>query len=316
MLCYLAQALDARGYLQDSAQDVAQTLGVSIAAAHWGISTLRRLDPPGVGARDLSDCLLLQLQRLEQRDPLAEQLVLHLNELAYDSAALANMLCVSAQRFLQAKRMILSLNPIPGNGFAPKEDIGYTCAELIVETDADGSPTVSLNDALELRLEINHGYAASIRTQDGSEGTEDYLRQCRQSASALIQSISRRRQTLLACGKAIVASQWDFFLNGPGALHPFCLRDLSEMVGIHISTASRAVQSKSLLCKYGVVPLNSFLQRNAAQGWDGCNGFGAKAEDPFNPFRGGCIKAHERSAGCSDAAGSGICSFQTGGSEL
>ncbi len=253
----LVALLDEDGYLAqediDSLQDLfpAETLLAALAA-------VQSLEPTGVGARDLPECLTLQLQRYAQGDKLALLLVQqYLPQLAKQQYRLiARELRVPESAVIRAAQTIAALEPHPGREFAPAEQVAYIRPDLFI-LPVDGTLQVILNDGDIPRLSVSDYYARLLRTTDDEEA-KTYLRQKKQQAVWLIQSVERRGSTLRRCGELILERQRDFFSGSTKELSPMNGLDLSHALHLHSSTISRALQGKYLQCPQGIYPLRYF----------------------------------------------------------
>ena len=253
----LVTLLDADGYL--TSEDVNSLFDLfpaqTVTAA---LSTLQSLEPAGVGARTLAECLSLQLQRRHETDRLALTLVQrYLPQLAkHQYRALARELRVPEAAVRRSAETIASLDPHPCLAFAPEEQPVFIRPDLFI-LPIDGKLQVVLNDGDVPRLSISDYYAKLLRTTD-DEKTKAYLRQKKQQATWLIQSVSRRGDTLRRCGEAILQKQEPFFAGHTRELSPMSALELSEMLHVHPSTISRTLQGKYLQCPQGIYSLRYF----------------------------------------------------------
>lgn len=253
----LVSLLDDDGYLDGEDVDGLQYL-FPAETLHDALTVLQSLDPAGVGARDLSECLTLQLQRYAKADKLSLLLVQqYLPRLAKQQYRLiARELRIPEAAVVRAADTIAALEPYPGREFAPAEQVAYIRPDLFI-LPVDGALQVILNDGDVPRLSVSDYYAKLLRTTDDEEA-KTYLRQKKQQAAWLIQSVERRGSTLRRCGELILAQQQDFFSGRTKELSPMSGMDLSQALHVHPSTVCRTLQGKYLQCPQGIYPLRYF----------------------------------------------------------
>ncbi len=248
------RALDASG--------LGEELGgpFSLEEAQALLRIIQQLDPPGVGARDLRECLLIQLRELGEEGNLAYRLV----EEAFDDliahrwSDLAKRYGVSAKEVQQAADQLAKLDPKPGLRFSRSED-AYVIPDLLVEK-VDGEYRVFLNDSGVPRLRLSRMYRelAADRKKFVGENRE-FITEKLNSATWLIQAIEQRRQTMLKVMRFIVDRQREFFERGVEHLKPLTLREVAEALGLHESTVSRVTSQKYVQTPRGVLPLRFFF---------------------------------------------------------
>jgi RNA polymerase sigma-54 factor len=221
---------------------------------------VQRLDPPGIGARDLRECLLLQLEDLKQRDTLTYRLVDEAFEdvIAHRWNELAKRYELDPQSIQQAADDLARLDPKPGLRFAPDED-RYVVPDLVVDK-VDGEYRVYLNDGGVPRLRISKVYREIAGDKKKFVGeNRDFITEKLNSASWLVQAIEQRRQTMLKVMNFIVDRQREFFDKGVEYLRPLTLREVAEVVDMHESTVSRVTSQKYVQTPRGVYPLKFFF---------------------------------------------------------
>lgn len=258
-LCeYLAELVDEDGYLSQEDLDGLDAMHIPQALTAQALDVFQSLDPPGVGARSLSECLLLQLSRREKADPLAMEIAAHfLPELGRRHyAAIAQKLGVRVEEVREVEKTVASLEPHPGRAFQSAEPPAYIRPDVFV-AEIEGEWKVILNDYYLPRVSVNDYYLRLLKTSDEKE-TRDYLRQKLQQAKWLLSSLERRGGTLRRCAEAVLEAQRPFFTGG-GTLAPMSLSALAESLDLHPSTVSRAVRGKYLQCRQGTYPLRYFF---------------------------------------------------------
>lgn len=258
---WLISCLDDDGYLRDEPEDLARDGQLSPLLLEEALSLLRSLDPAGVGAHDLSQCLTLQLERLGEDGPALSIVKSHLEQLGKKQYhAIAQALGISQAQVMEAEGYIRTLHPRPSTGFAGRDTSFYIIPDLTVVEDAD-EPFVTLQDSFLPRLKISR-YYRQLNRETADPEVRQYLTEKLRQTQWAIHAVEQRRSTLLTCAQAIVTRQRDFFRPG-GLLAPLCLDDVAQMLDIHPSTVSRAIREKYLECSHGVYPLSFFFSRTA-----------------------------------------------------
>ena len=233
-----------------------------------GLSLLQTLDPPGVGARDLSQCLALQLQRLGETGPALAIVQRHLEHLARKQYhAIAQDLGISQAEVREAERQIQALDPRPGSAFAGREEPSYLIPDLAV-VEAEEGLTVVYQNAYAPSLQLS-GYYCDLQQRSTDPEVKQYLTDKIKQAQFVIQAVEQRRSTLLDCARAIVRRQEAFFRSAGGHLVPLRLSDVAQELAIHESTVSRAIREKYLQCARGVYPLSFFFSREVGAAGEG-----------------------------------------------
>jgi RNA polymerase sigma-54 factor len=224
------------------------------------LQIIQDLDPPGVGARDLRECLLLQLRAAGQRESLAYRLVEDAFEelIAHRWSELSKRFGISAQDVQGAADEIAKLDPRPGLRFSAGSD-NYIMPDLVVEK-IEGHYHIFLNDGNLPRLKLSRAYQEIARDKKKYDAeSKDFIASKLNSANWMIQAIEQRRQTMLKVMHYIVDRQRDFFERGVQALRPLTLREVAEAVGMHESTVSRVTNEKFVQTPRGVLPLKFFF---------------------------------------------------------
>lgn len=261
---HIIDLIDDDGYLHEwdaLAQRLTEALSVPAQRIERVLKAIQAFDPPGVAARDLPECLRLQLEQLPPDTPdvkLALTVVNeHLNLLAQrDLSSLAARAGAERRTLERAIALIQSLTPRPGSPFSAHED-NYVVPEVIVSKH-DGRWLVSLNTDALPRLRINPLYQAMIRRADKSDD-QVYLKQNLQEARYFLNSLKSRNETLLRVAQCIVEEQRPFLEYGDEAMRPLVLRDVAVKLGVHESTVSRATSNKYMLTPRGLYELKHFF---------------------------------------------------------
>jgi RNA polymerase sigma-54 factor len=261
----LIESLDDEGYLRDGLEDIAETLGDGLdedaledlrsrlrCALHW----LQRLDPPGVGARSLAECLTLQLRTQPEapaRDVAIAICTDHLELLARRDARKL-MAATGADEALlrQAQALILACEPKPGRSFADAES-QVIVPDVIVQRSGRGFKVV-LNPQVMPRLKLNDVYASALRGQRGGPMSARL-----QEARWFIKNVQQRFDTILRVSQAIVERQKAFLAHGEIAMKPLVLREIADEMGLHESTISRVTTAKYMTTPQGTFELKYFF---------------------------------------------------------
>jgi RNA polymerase sigma-54 factor len=269
---FLVESLDQNGYLDEEPDQLARAAGCPPRVMERALEVVQSLEPAGVGARNLAECLLLQLKRREA-DPLTLRIVEegYLDALAKNHYGLiAKGLKAGQAQVRAACDKIRQLNPKPGSGFASRENLIYITPDIMVVNFPDHFELVS-NDYYFPTLKIN-GYYKSLAKDTGDPDVKEYLADKMRQAKWAIRSIQQRRSTLMECAQCILELQEKFFRFGPGHLVPMSLADVARQLDVHESTVSRAVRDKYLQCASGVYPFGYFFSRGLGHGTGGEEG--------------------------------------------
>jgi len=261
---YLIGNLDENGYLAFPRQQLLKELNCSAQLLNEALNVLHQMNPAGVGAFDLRECLLIQAKQLNPPNPVLLALIeSHLSGLSKNRLdKLAEEMGVSIDALKTAKDALLTLNPKPGNGFSLPAAVPYVCPDLFVVRTQSGFQ-VRYNDFSHPKIEINNNYQDLMKSADAE--TAAYIQSKMASTKHLISSVNQRKNTILNCAKIILSRQLDFFENGPGHLAPLTLSDVAEILGVHKSTVSRAVNGKYLQSQWGVQCLSEFFSRGVSK---------------------------------------------------
>ena len=257
-LCrFLIDCLDERGYLDCPLEDLAREFDIPLFSLEQALFAVQMLDPPGVGARSLTECLTLQLAQSRSFDALTLTIARDGLELLSkrDYSGLAALLGVSVSEAKEAAAKILALNPIPSRSFAGSEQIAYVAPDAVFSMQ-QGQLVIELNDRILPRLSVNAEYSA-LSTSDDPE-VQHYVKEKLSEAQALIKGVHTRCDTLLQLIRLIADEQHDYFCNG-GELVPITMQQVAEKMGMSTSTISRAAQNKYIQFQGRTIPLRSFF---------------------------------------------------------
>lgn len=286
ILAYMIHNLDANGYLSISLAEVQRVFQCDEEQINHLLTLLQAMDPCGVGARNLSECLCLQLRQLHPENTTALAIAgAYLEFLGKNQLpTLAKKLHVSLAKVEQACDLIRTLNPRPGSGFGDGEQMAYISPELLVFQNGDGF-RVLLNDFVTPTLLVNTEYLTLLQ-QDSSPETTEYLTWKKAQLEWVQQCIRQRSETLQALGNLILQHQEAFFRQGPGHLKAFTQAEAARLLNVHESTISRAVRDKYLQCIWGTFPLRSFFPQGMEQRDRVCSRIRqlVSREDPCHPL--------------------------------
>jgi RNA polymerase sigma-54 factor len=251
--------LDESGYLAASPEEVADEAGAETAEAIEMLHTLQTMDPPGVGARDLSECLSLQLARLGPDHAAAKSIVKnHLDLLGRKKfAEIASALGISQEQVREAGALIAQLNPKPGRAFAG-EAAQALSPDVIIEKVGDDYAVSLVRDNIP-HLRISRSYRDLLGESGGTPEVRGYLRDKIRGGKFIIKSIQQRQQTILAIAREIAARQRPFLEEGVSALVPMTMAQVAQVVGVHETTVSRAIAGKTVATPQGVFEMKFFF---------------------------------------------------------
>ncbi|WCJ59999.1 RNA polymerase factor sigma-54 [Fontisphaera persica] len=251
--------IDENGYLKASVDELSFSTNVPKEQIEAVLKVIQTFHPPGVGARDLRECLLLQLERAGRQDSLEYKIIQsHMEELGRRRfPEIAKALNLPVAEVQEAARRIATLDPRPGRAVSAEPDI-YIVPEVFVTKSGDDY-VVTLNDEHIPRLRISNQYKDLMSQADSDNEVRDYIRNKIQAGKFLIKSIHQRQQTILNIAKEIVKRQRDFMEKGVSALKPMTMAQVAEAVGVHETTVSRAVSGKYMQTPQGIYEMRYFF---------------------------------------------------------
>jgi RNA polymerase sigma-54 factor len=272
---HLIETVDDSGYLRGELDDIVARLGCDLSVAEEVLQRLQRLDPPGICARSLKECLALQLRERDRLDPAMVILLDHLDSLAKADVAQLHKICgVLPDDIPEMIAELKALNPKPGMGLADAP-IDAVVPDLFILPVADGW-RVELNTATLPKLIVNNDYHTIVRKNLRSSEGKEYVNERYQAANWLIKALDQRARTVLKVAEAVVERQDAFLMHGVTHLKPLVLRDIAEAIEMHESTVSRATADKFVATPRGNYPFKYFFS-NALPGADGEGGHAAEA---------------------------------------
>jgi RNA polymerase sigma-54 factor len=257
---YIIGSLDDSGYLTCSIEEIARSVGEDEKKVEEILKMIQTFDPPGVGARDLRESLLIQLEMRDLEDSIAARIVSdYFEEFKKKKYTdISKRLKVSVKEIQEMAKVIGSLNPKPGLDIV-SEGPTYVIPDLVVERVGD-KYVVYLNDKNLPRLRISQSYRSQLEKDSSvSEETKEFINGRLKNAKWLIQTIEQRRRTMIKVMESIVEEQGEFFEKGAAYLKPLTLQQIAGQIGMHESTVSRVTTNKYVQTPRGVFELKYFF---------------------------------------------------------
>ena len=272
---YMIESLDENGYMTLSVEEISKEFGVEQDKIQIVLDAIQNFEPAGVGARNLKECLLIQLKHQGTDDPLAKEVI---NNYLEDIAGnrlnnIAKALNTTVKEIQEISDMIKGLEPKPGRQFGSAAETRYIIPDVTVEK-IDGEYVVTVNESSAPRLTISSYYQKMLIDSDKESNISKFLTGRLNSALWLIKSIEQRRQTIYNVVSAVVKYQIDFFEKGPKYLKTLTLKQIADEVGIHESTVSRSINGKYMQSPRGIFEIKFFF----TSGVSGNSGEGIASE--------------------------------------
>ena len=259
---YIIYNLDDKGLYQHDLHDVIRDFNgrATLDQAEEALKLVQRLDPPGVGARDLRECLLLQLNpEIPGHDVLQILISQHFDDLEHNRLPMIEKKTgIPLERIKDSLEHLRRLNLRPSASFEV-ENPHYVVPDLIVDCNEQGVYEVRLADQNSPQLAISRDYLKQLRNKETDQATRDFIQKKIQSARWLIESIEQRRNTLLRVARAIIEHQKEVLDRGPEFIEPLKMQQIADRVGVHVTTVSRAVDDKWIQAPRGIFPLKRFF---------------------------------------------------------
>jgi RNA polymerase sigma-54 factor len=259
---YIIYNLDENGYLHLDLNEIVRDsmTEATLADAEEALALVQHLDPPGIGARNLQECLLLQLTpETPDREILFTLISDHLEDLQENRLpAIEKKTGIPLAAIKEAIEHLRRLDPRPGSRYEPIET-QYVVPDLIVEADEHGVYQIRLLDEHIPQLSISRLYQKLLKSKQADPAAREFIQKKIQSARWLIESIEQRRNTLLKVAGAIIEHQKDFLDKGPEFIEPLKMQQIADRVGVHVTTVSRAVDDKWVQTPRGIFALKRFF---------------------------------------------------------
>lgn len=268
ILDYILESLDSKGYFQESIDTVALRLQVSSKEVEELLEVVQQMEPYGVGARNLEECLCLQLKA---QGRLSEALNVfikkHLKKMAKNQLpAIAKEMQVSLEKVKEYCQIVRELEPKPGARFSDVRQLSYIIPDVVIVKFRDHF-SLMLNESLYPDISVNPEYVRMCNRQEDDE-VKKYLTEKIHQVEWLKQCVAQRNKTLFSVAQVILLRQEAFFRRGKEYLRPLRMGEAAEVLGIHESTISRAVKQKYVQCTWGIFPMSYFFAKAAVERTD------------------------------------------------
>jgi RNA polymerase sigma-54 factor len=263
----IISSLDEEGYFREPLSEIAESMNVKTEEVNQTLSLIQSLDPPGVGARDLQECLIIQIDRHKETHPIAKQMVVKYLETLLQQHKYKEITSrlnsqgfnVTLDEVVKEAKFISNLEPYPARNYE-KSQVKYIIPDVTVRKSENGFD-VFINEEYIPKIGINRYYKKLISKDKKkvNENTKKYLNNKYSEAKLLISSIEKRRSTIRKVVEKIVEYQSDFFEKGPQYLKPLTLRDIADKIDMHESTISRVTTDKYMETPWGIVDFKYFF---------------------------------------------------------
>lgn len=263
---YLIGLLDDAGYLATDLRHVANELDLPLATVEHALDIVQSLDPTGIGARDLAECLRLQAIEADRHDPCMARLLDNLDLLAKGSIRQLKRICdVDDEDFAEMLSELRGYDPKPGLQFAGRESAGAPVVpDVLVRARGDNGWEITLNPATLPRLCVNRDYFVELKASCDDKTSRAWLNEKLTDANWLLRALDQRQKTILKVATEVVKQQNGFFRQGVSALKPLTLREVADAIEMHESTVSRVTANKYLHCDRGTLELKYFFTSGVA----------------------------------------------------
>ncbi|MGB3472200.1 MAG: RNA polymerase factor sigma-54 [Erythrobacter sp.] len=276
---HLIGLIDDAGYLPFDLRDVAFDLGTTLGEVEDALAAVQTLDPSGIGARSLAECIAIQAREADRYDPCMARLIDNLELVAKGEVARLKRLCdVDDEDFADMLRELRSYDPKPGLAFAPASDSAIVPDILLTPNDDNGWD-IALNEETLPRLIVNRDYYVELNNGGAADPeAQSWLKEKLADAHWLIRALDQRQKTILKTAAEIVKKQDGFFRRGVSELRPLTLREVAEEIEMHESTVSRVTSNKYLHCDRGCFELKYFFSSGVGRIGGSGDGEGASSE--------------------------------------
>ncbi len=275
---YLIGQIDDAGYLTMNEREVAAELDMPVAEVERALAVVHSLEPAGVGARDLAECLALQAREADRYDPCMARLIDNLDLIAKGAFEQLRRMCdVDDEDFADMLAELRTYDPRPGLQFGTSEGTAVVPDVLIQRDQAGEGWNISLNEATLPRLVVNRSYYLELREGSTDRESRAWLQEKLGDANWLIKALDQRQKTILKVSAEIVKQQDGFFRRGVSELKPLTLRTVAEAIEMHESTVSRVTSNKYLHCDRGTFELKYFFTSGVGADAEGEGGASSEA---------------------------------------
>ena len=261
---WLIDQLSEAGYLETPLREIADMLGAPLGEIEEALRVVQSLDPTGVGARSLSECLALQAIEADRHDPCMKRLIENLDLVAKGAFAQLKRMCrVDDEDFADMLAELRSYDPRPGLRFGSTVSEVVT-PDILIRARADGGWDIALNQATLPRLVVNRSYYVELKRSCSDKESRGWLGDKLADANWLMKALDQRQKTILKVAAELVKQQDGFFRSGVSQLKPLTLRTVAEAIEMHESTVSRVTSNKYLNCDRGTFELKYFFTSGVA----------------------------------------------------
>lgn len=259
---YIIDSLDDDGYLRINDKEIYDELRVDASLFRRCLDIVQQLDPPGIGARNISECLILQLERMGISNNIVENIIMNDLELIGRNKLkdIAKKYKISIEKCKEAIEIIRHLDPKPGRACSNDKCV-YVQPDVIVDK-IDGKYIVHTNEKDVYNIKINDFYRNMMTDKDSDKEAKEFIKERLNSAATLIKNIESRKSTILRIAEAIIEEQQEFIQKGEKYIKPMKMKDIADKLEIHESTVSRGVNGKYMLTPFGLYEFKFFF--NAA----------------------------------------------------
>lgn len=256
---YIIDSLDEDGYLRINDKEIYDELRVDASLFRRCLDIVQQLDPPGIGARNISECLILQLERMGISNNIVENIIMNDLELIGRNKLkdIAKKYKISIEKCKEAIEIIRHLDPKPGRACSNDKCV-YVQPDVIVDK-IDGKYIVHTNEKDVYNIKINDFYRNMMTDKESDKEAKEFIKERLNSAATLIKNIESRKSTILRIAEAIIEEQQEFIQKGEKYIKPMKMKDIADKLEIHESTVSRGVNGKYMLTPFGLYEFKFFF---------------------------------------------------------
>ena len=257
---YMVECLDQKGYLDIKKEELMNELDCSEETFNRALIVIQNLEPAGIGARDLKECLEIQLERKGENDPIVKEIIdNHLDDLADNRyQVIAKDLDITPKKAQDYGDLIKTLEPKPSRGFYTGDEVGFIIPDAEIRK-IDGEFLILMKDGVLPMLSVNPLYKDILKDSTNDKEATEYVKEKIDKAMFLIKSIEQRKITLHKVLQKILEKQKDYFEKGEKYLKPMTLKEIAEKLEMHESTISRAIRDKYILTSMGTIKIKDLF---------------------------------------------------------
>lgn len=257
---YMVECLDQKGYLDIKKEELMNELDCSEETFNRALIVIQNLEPAGIGARDLKECLEIQLERKGENDPIVKEIIdNHLDDLADNRyQVIAKDLDITPKKAQDYGDLIKTLEPKPSRGFYTGDEVGFIIPDAEIRK-IDGEFLILMKDGVLPMLSVNPLYKDILKDSTNDKEATEYVKEKIDKAMFLIKSIEQRKSTLHKVLQKILEKQKDYFEKGEKYLKPMTLKEIAEKLEMHESTISRAIRDKYILTSMGTIKIKNLF---------------------------------------------------------